>query len=101
MSDRSELTGNSDFSGVVQMDVEKVRSHVDGVVRESVEATLNGLLEAEADALCNAKRYERSADRVDTRAGHYERDLMTKAGTVSLKVPRLRKLPFETQIIER
>lgn len=101
MTDRSEFTADSDLSGVIQMDVAKVKSHVDGVVRESVEATLNGLLDAEADALCNAKRYERSADRVDTRAGYYERDLMTKAGVVKLKVPRLRKLPFETQIIER
>lgn len=101
MTDRSEFTADSDLSGVIQMDVAKVKSHVDGVVRESVEATLNGLLDAEADALCNAKRYERSADRVDTRAGHYERDLMTKAGVVKLKVPRLRQLPFETQIIER
>ena len=40
-------------------------------------------------------------DRVDTRAGHYERKLHTKAGQVSVKVPKLRSLPFETQIIER
>ena len=45
--------------------------------------------------------YERSADRVDTRAGHYERKLHTKAGEVNLKVPKLRSLPFERQIIER
>ena len=31
----------------------------------------------------------------------YGRKLETKAGKVELKVPRLRKLPFETQIIER
>ena len=66
-----------------------------------MEDTLNKLLDAEADQLCGAKRYERSADRVDTRAGSYDRSLETKAGKVSLKVPRLRSLPFETQIIER
>lgn len=97
----NDYAASDDLAGVIQMDVEKVRSHLDVVVRESVEATLNGLLEAEADQLCNAQRYERSADRVDTRSGHYERNLMTKAGVVRLKVPRLRKLPFETQIIER
>jgi hypothetical protein len=32
--------------------------------------TLNALLDAEADRLCNAQRYERSAARRDTRAGH-------------------------------
>jgi hypothetical protein len=41
---------------------------------------LNALLDAEADRLCNAQRYERSAARRDTRAGHYERNLQTKAG---------------------
>jgi putative transposase len=86
---------------MIQVDEEEVRGHVDEVVRRSVEETLNGLLDAEADQLCRAKRYERSADRVDTRAGSYERKLVTKAGEVSLKVPRLRNLPFETQIIER
>src|SRR5262249_16166276 len=56
---------------------------------------------AEADALCGAQRYERSPERLDTRAGHYTRPLHTKAGPVALQVPRLRKLPFETQISER
>jgi transposase-like protein len=63
---------------------------VDEVVRSSVEETLNGLLDAEADRICGAQRYERSADRVDTRAGHYERTLETKAGEVTLRVPKLR-----------
>ena len=90
-----------EFSEVIKIDEGKVRQHVEEVVRQSVEETLNGLLEAEADELCGAKRYERSAERLDTRAGHYERKLQTKAGEVTLKVPRLRKLPFETQIIER
>src|SRR5690606_26973369 len=34
-------------------------------------------------------------------AGHYERQLHTKAGEVTLRVPKLRNLPFETAIIER
>ena len=86
---------------VIQVDEQQVRSHVEEVVRSSVQETLNGLLDAEADQLCGAKRYERSPDRVDTRAGSYDRQLQTKAGQVTLKVPRLRTLPFETQIIER
>ncbi|TWU17340.1 IS256 family transposase [Bythopirellula polymerisocia] len=86
---------------VIRVDEAEIRGHVDEVVRRSVEETLNGLLEAEADQLCGAQRYERSPDRVDTRAGSYERGLQTKAGQVTLKVPRLRSLSFETQIIER
>jgi len=86
---------------IIRIDQELVREHLDGVVREAVEETLNKLLDAEADALCGAVRYERSAERVDTRAGSYERGLHTKAGEVKLKVPKLRSLPFETAIIER
>lgn len=97
-----------DFTGTDQgmrqalkIDTARVQSHVDRVVRESVEQTLNGLLDAEAEALCQAKRYERTDQRADHRAGHYTRKLQTQAGEVKLKVPRLRSLPFETQIIER
>ena len=71
------------------------------MVRQSVEDTLNTLLNAEADAICQASRYQRSPARQETRAGSYKRKLLTKAGKVELHVPRLRTLPFETQIIER
>lgn len=87
--------------GALRVDEGKLRNHVDEVVRSSVEETLNGLLDAEADQICRAQRYERSPERVDSRAGHYERKLETKAGEVTLKVPKLRRLPFETAIIER
>jgi len=93
--------GDRVMHDVFKIDEEQVRGHVDHVVRETVQDTLNQLLDAEADVLCGGKKYERSADRVDTRAGSYPRKLQTKAGEVTLKVPRLRKLPFETQIIER
>ncbi len=86
---------------VLAVDEEELRGHVADVVRQSVEDTLNGLLDAEADALCQARRYERNAQRASTRAGHYERAFQTKAGTVQLKVPKLRHVPFETAIIER
>jgi len=85
----------------ITVDDQGVTDHLKTVVRKTVEETLNAMLDAEADALCGAKRYERSIDRVDTRAGHYERSLETTAGPVTLQVPKLRTLPFETQIIER
>ncbi|MCG8448117.1 MAG: transposase [Pirellulales bacterium] len=72
--------------GMLSVDEAQVRGHVDEVIRTSVEETLNGLLDAEADQLCGAKRYERNANRVDTRAGSYDRKLQTKAGEVTLKV---------------
>jgi len=67
------------LNNVITIDDERIKNHLDRVVRSSVEETLNALLDAEADRLCNAQRYERSAARRDTRAGHYERNLQTKA----------------------
>ena len=93
--------GAATSSKIIRLDEAQLREHLDKKITESVEETLNKLLDAEADQLCNASRYERSAERLDTRAGHYQRKLHTRAGEVSLKVPKLRKLPFETQIIER
>jgi putative transposase len=86
---------------VVQIDEGRIQTHLDEVVRSTVEETLNALLDAEADRLCGAKKYEHSAERKDTRAGSYDRHLQTKAGAVTLTVPKLRTLPFETAIIER
>ena len=91
----------SPLNNVITIDDERIKSHLDRVVRGTVEETLNALLDAEADRLCNAQRYERSAARRDTRAGHYERGLQTKAGEVRLRVPKLRQQTFETAIIER
>lgn len=90
-----------DFLEIVRVDEKELRGHVRELVRASVEETLNAMLDAEADAQCGAKRYERSPERLDTRAGHYERKLSTPAGEMTLSVPRLRNLPFETEIIER
>lgn len=94
-------TPNKPVGEVISINEGLIRDHLNKIVVTTVEETLNGLLDVEADHLCGAKRYEHSADRVDTRAGHYERQLHTKAGEVTLKVPKLRKLPFESAIIER
>lgn len=75
-------------SKIISIDEGEMRNHLDQMEKKSVEETLNSLLDAETDALCNASRYERSPERVDTRAGYYTRQLHAKAGEVTLKVPR-------------
>jgi putative transposase len=99
MSEDTPIPGP--LNNVIRIDDERIKGHLDRVVRGTVEETLNSLLDAEADRLCNAQRYERTEARRDTRAGHYERNLETKAGEVTLKVPKLRRQTFETAIIER
>jgi putative transposase len=92
---------SKDFNKVIQIDERQIRDHLGEVVRGTVEETLNAMLDKEADQLCNASRYERTEARKDTRAGYYERGLHTKAGEVTLRVPKLRQQKFETAIIER
>ena len=86
---------------IIQIDEEGVKDHLGQIVKGTVQETLNAMLDAEADVLCNAQRYERSSERKDTRAGSYRRKLHTRAGEVEITVPKLRALPFETAIIER
>jgi transposase-like protein len=98
MEEDSKGTG---LGNVIRIDDDRIRDHLGKIVRGSVEETLNALLEAEADPLCNAGRYERSEARRDLRSGSYERKLQTRAGEVCRKVPKLRRQAFETAIIER
>ncbi len=98
--DDTQNLGNNKVP-VISLDDTELRSHVSEIVRQSVEDTLNGLLDAEADQLCKAQKYEHNADRVSTRAGHYARNFQTTSGNVRLKMPKLRQIPFETAIIER
>src|SRR3954469_735645 len=97
----SEDDGLKAMGQVIQIDEARIRDHLGEMVRGTVEETLNALLDAEADRLCGAGRYERSQGRQDTRAGSYRRKLATQAGEVTLKVPKLRQQTFETAIIER
>ena len=100
-SEQVSAERREELKGILTLDAGKVESHLDGKVRQAVEQVLNDLLDAEADELCGAKRYERSPDRLDTRAGHYTRLLEHKAGPLSVKMPKLRKVPFESAIIDR
>ena len=75
-----EKTGTTSMGQVIQIDEARIRDHLGEMVRGTVEEALNAMLEAEADRLCGASRYERSEARTDTRAGHYERNLETRAG---------------------
>ena len=92
---------NAKSRKIIQIDEEQVKDHLGEIVRGTVQETLNALLDEEAERLCRAKRYERTNDRKDTRAGYYTRKLHTKAGEVDIKMPKLRVLPFETAIIDR
>jgi transposase-like protein len=86
---------------VISVNQEIFKTQVSELVRDTVEKTLNDLLDAEAERLVNAKPYERKEDRKGQRSGSYTRDFETKSGKVKLKIPKLKGAQFETQIIER
>ena len=86
---------------IIHLDTTEVKKQLGEMVLGTIGQTLNAMPDAEADEITQAHKYERTESRADTRAGHYHRKLMTKAGEVDLKIPKLRKLPFETAIIER
>ncbi|GEM_PF-2410234 len=63
MSDKKVVSNGDDSQGrIIEIDEQKVKDHLGAMVRESVEDTLNAMLEAEAEVLCGAARYERTAD---------------------------------------
>ena len=75
---------------IVQLNEEVIKGQIKELVRGSVEETLNELLEAEAEKLTQAARYERNEQRQGYRSGHYSRNLTTSSGDVTLRVPKLK-----------
>src|SRR5215470_10684317 len=61
------------------------------LLNEMIGFAANRLMALEADALCNAGRHERTADRLNYRNGYRDRMWETRAGTVELQIPKLRK----------
>lgn len=86
---------------IIQLNEDLIKNNLKDLVRNSVEETLNALLDHEADELVRAGKYERTGDRKDYRSGHYERNFGTTSGEVRLRVPKLKGIQFETAIIER
>jgi hypothetical protein len=48
---------------IIKIEQEQLTRHLDKIVKATVEDTLNALLDAEADRLCQARRYERMGSR--------------------------------------
>ena len=86
---------------IIQLNEAAIKGELKDLVKNSVEETLNALLEHEADELVKAERYERTSERQGYRSGHYDRNFTTTTGDVRLHVPKLKGIQFETAIIER
>ena len=61
------------------------------LVREMIQYVAQRMMELDAEGLCAAGYGERSADRANSRNGYRERLWETRAGSVDLRIPKLRK----------
>ncbi len=84
---------------IIHLNEVALKGELKDLVRNSVEETLNELLNHEADELVNADRYERTGNRKGYRSGHYDRNFSTTSGDVTLHVPKLKGISFETATI--
>lgn len=73
----------------------------DDGIRALLQATVQTVLEAEMDEALGASRGERTAERRGYRSGHYRRRLVTRVGTLELRVPQDREGLFSTEVFGR
>jgi transposase-like protein len=70
------------------------------MLREMIGFAAQRLMELETDGLCGAGHGERSPERVNQRNGYRDRDWQTRAGTVELRIPKLRKGSYFPAFLE-
>jgi putative transposase len=74
----------------------------DKAVAKLLEKIFNEILICQSTEQLGAKPYERTDNRRAYRNGHYDRDLVTRVGTLNLKIPRHRNGDeFSTELFER
>lgn len=86
---------------IIQVDQAMFETELDRMVSRKVEEILDAMLDADAERVAGAGRYERSDGRKAYLAGHYERRLTVKAGGMTVRVPRLKGALFESAVIQR
>jgi len=69
-------------------------------LRDTISFAAQRLMDLEAETLCGASHGERSLERRNQRNGYRERDWETRAGTVELRIPKLRKGSYFPAFLE-
>jgi putative transposase len=93
MTKREGSAQLTELKGLLEGDGEFVRRAVRSIVQE--------MLEAEMTEAIGAGKGERTESRVSYRSGYYSRSLVTRVGTLELRVPQDREGRFSTELFER
>ena len=83
------------------IDLKGLLARDEDFVRAAVEAVVQAALEAEMTEAIGAAKGERSETRLSYRSGYYSRSLITRVGTLELRVPQDRMGRFSTELFER
>ena len=76
-------------------------SENEDLLRQLMQSAVQEFLEAEMNDALGASKSERSAARLGYRSGSYPRKLITRVGTLELRVPQDRQGRFSTEIFAR
>ena len=76
------------------------KSSAADLLREMIGFTAEWLMALEVEGLTGAAYGERTPDRLTHRNGYRDRDWQTRAGTVELRIPKLRKGSFFPSFLE-
>ena len=88
----------------VNIDAELVKgllAEQNDFLRPLVQAVVQEVLEAEMTEALGAEKSERTGQRAGYRSGHYSRKLVTRVGTLELRVPQDRQGRFSTVVFEQ
>jgi putative transposase len=88
-------------SKLKQAEIKGLMNEDEDFLRPLMRAALQEVLEAEMTEALGAEKSERSAGRLGHRSGYYGRKLVTRVGTLELRVPQDRQGRFSTEIFER
>ncbi len=83
------------------VDLKRLVADDEDYLRAMVQSLVEATLEAEMTLALGAEKGERSVGRLGYRSGYYGRSLVSRVGTLELRVPQDREGRFSTRLFER
>ena len=93
------MTKHKGKTGLI--DVKELLQRDEGFLRAALQALAQAALEAEMTETIGAAKGERTETRLAYRSGYYSRSLITRVGTLELRVPQDRDGRFSTELFQR